>query len=75
MMSIDQLFNRVAREIGLELLNGMAPNIHVYTLAMPIKSSVAFFTLLVFLSFIADAVNGFFNADNEVLKVLTELSG
>lgn len=61
-------------EIGLGLLNRMAPNMDVYTLAMPIKSTVAFFTLLVFLAFISDAINGFLSNDNAVLEILQELA-
>ena len=61
-------------EIGLGLLNRMADHLDVYTLAMPIKSLLAFFTLLVFLSFIHDAIVGFLQDDNDAIKVLRELA-
>jgi type III secretion protein T len=61
-------------ELSVGLLNRMADGLDVYTLAMPIKSIVAFFTLLVFLSFIYDAVNGFLTEDNDALRVLKELA-
>jgi len=62
-------------EISLGLLNRMADSIDVYSLAMPIKSMTAFFVLLVFLSFIYDAIGNFLSEDNEVLKILGEMVG
>lgn len=62
-------------EISLGLLNRMAESIDVYSLAMPIKSTTAFFVLLVFLSFVYDAIGNFLSEDNEVLKILGEMAG
>jgi type III secretion protein T len=59
-------------EIGLGLLNRVADHVDVYSLAMPIKSSVAFFVLLVFLSFVYDSIKGFLANDNQVLRAIRE---
>ena len=59
-------------ELGLGLINRFAHNLDVYTIAMPIKSTVAFFVLLVFLSFIYDSLQVFLGADNDALKILQE---
>lgn len=61
-------------EIGLGIFNRMADNFDVYTLAMPAKSFLAFLVMLVFLSFIHDAIRGFLAQDNEVLKILREMA-
>lgn len=61
-------------EISLGLLNRMADSLDVYTLAMPIKSTVAFFVLLVYLSFIYESVMGFLRDDNAALRVIRELA-
>ncbi len=59
-------------EFGLGLINRFAEHVDVYTMAMPIKSMVAFFVLLVFLSFIYDALQVFLGRDNDALRMLRE---
>lgn len=57
-------------ELGLGVLNRFSEHMDVYNLAMPIKSMVAFFVLMLFLSFVYDSLRGFFGADNEALELL-----
>lgn len=59
-------------ELGLGLINRFSEHIDVYSLAMPIKSSVAFFVLLVFLSFVYDSLLVFLSRDNDALRLLEE---
>ena len=60
-------------EIGLGLLNRISDRIDAYSLAMPIKSIVAFFVLLVFLSFVYDSLNGLLARDSDLLKLMAEV--
>lgn len=57
-------------ELGLGFVNRAAESIDVYALAMPIKSTVAFLVLMIFLSFIYDAIGGLLAADSAILRVL-----
>jgi type III secretion protein T len=59
-------------ELGLGLINRFSQNFDAYTMAMPIKSLVAFFVLLLFLSFVYDSLQYFFGADNGALRLLQE---
>jgi type III secretion protein T len=59
-------------ELGLGLINRFSEHIDVYSLAMPIKSLVAFFVLLVFLSFVYDSLLVFLSRDNDALRLLEE---
>jgi type III secretion protein T len=59
-------------EFGLGLINRFAPSMDVYSAAMPLKSIVAFFVLLVFMSFIVDSLQQFLGPDSDALKVLRE---
>ena len=60
-------------EIGLGLLNRVADRVDVYSLAMPIKSTVAFFVLLLFLSFVYDSIRGFLARDSEVVRLIEDV--
>ena len=60
-------------EIGLGLLNRVADRIDVYSLAMPIKSTVAFFVLLLFLSFVYDSISALLARDSELIRTLQEV--
>lgn len=61
-------------EVGLGLLNRVAESLDVYSLAMPIKSTVALLVLIVFTAFIHDAILAFISRDNEILLILERLS-
>ena len=62
-------------EGGLGLINRFAEQLDVYTLAMPIKSLVASFVLLIFASFIYDSIRGVLGQDAEVLRTLHGVFG
>lgn len=62
-------------EFGLGLINRFADQLDVYSLAMPVKSMVAFFVLLLFLSFLYESMSGLLIIDNTVLRVLKESLG
>ncbi len=62
-------------EFGLGLVNRFADQLDVYTLAMPLKSMVAFFVLMLTLSFLYDSVKGLLLFDSGVLRVLKESLG
>ncbi len=60
-------------EIGLGLLNRVADRVDVYSLAMPIKSTVAFLVLLLFLSFVYDSIRGFLARDSDLVRLIEEV--
>ena len=60
-------------EIGLGLLNRVADRVDVYSLAMPIKSTVAFLVLLLFLSFVYDSIRGFLARDSDLVRMIEEV--
>lgn len=57
-------------ELGLGLANRFADHLDVYSLAMPIKSLVAFLVLLLFASFIFESIRGLLLFDAGVLREL-----
>lgn len=62
-------------ELGLGLINRFADQVDVYSLAMPVKSLVAFFVLLLMLSFLYDSIKGLLLFDEGVLRLLKESLG
>ncbi len=62
-------------ELGLGLINRFVDQLDVYSLAMPVKSMVAFFVLLLFLSFLYDSIKGLLLFDDTVLRLLKESLG
>ncbi len=62
-------------EFGLGLINRFADQLDVYNLAMPLKSMVALFVLLLTLSFLYDSIQGLLIFDDRVLRILRESLG
>ena len=62
-------------ELGLGLINRFVDQLDVYSLAMPLKSMVAFFVLLLFLSFLYDSIHGLLSFDQALLHILKEAIG
>jgi type III secretion protein T len=62
-------------EFGLGLINRFAEQLDVYNLAMPLKSMVALFVLLLTLSFLYDSIQGLLIFDDRVLRILQESLG
>ena len=62
-------------EWGLGLINRFVDQLDVYSLAMPVKSMVAFFVLLLLLGFLYDSIKGLLLFDDTVLQLLKDSPG
>jgi type III secretion protein T len=60
----------VVAELGLGLVNRFAPQLNVFSLAMPIKGALAVLMLVTFLSFLYDSLRQFLAPDQALLRVL-----
>ncbi len=60
----------VVTELGLGLVNRFAPQLNVFSLAMPIKGALAVFMLALFLTFLYDSLRQFLAPDQALLRIL-----
>ncbi len=60
----------IVAELGLGLVNRFAPQLNVFSLAMPIKGALATFMLALFLTFLYDSLRQFLAPDQSLLRIL-----
>jgi type III secretion protein T len=63
----------VVVELGLGLVNRIAPNLNVFTVAPPLKGALSMLMLALFLQFIYDALRSSLNPDSGMLAFLRSL--
>jgi type III secretion protein T len=62
-----------ATEMALALVSRFAPSLNVFVLAMPVKSGVAFFVLVLYLPFLIDYIAQQWTGNGETLQALRRL--
>jgi type III secretion protein T len=60
----------VVVELGIGLVNRFAPQLNVFSLAMPIKGALAIFMLALFLTFLYDSLKQALAPDRAILRLL-----